>query len=108
MSVALVNYVAQGTGYDTEECIRIALEDGVIELYHRNQSGYREYDIYRFTAKGAKMRDEHTWEIYGESIKARLRLEEEERRKNGGTRRPLAAPGGWPPQPVAEQLAPAP
>ena len=108
VSVGLVNYVAQGTGYDTEECIRIALEDGVIELYHRNLPDYREYDTYRFTAKGAKMRDEHTWEIYGESIKARLRMEEEERKKKGDAWRPLGVPNGWPPQPVAEQLAPAP
>ena len=107
VDVGLVNYVAQRVGYDTEECIRIALEDGVIELYHRNQYGYREYDTYRFTAKGAKMRDEHTWEIYGESIKARLRMEEEERKKSGGACRPGGMPGGRPAL-GAEQMAPAP
>ena len=108
VNVAVINYVAQRLGYDTEECIRMALEDGHIELYHRNRSGYREYDTYRFTAKGCKARDEHTRRVYQKSYEMARRHEEEERRKNGGARPPLAVPNGSPPLPVAAELAPAP
>ena len=105
--VALINYVAQVTGYDTEECIRMALEDGYIELFHRNRSGYREYDTYRFTAKGCKARDEHTRRVYQKSYEMARRHEEEERRKNGGAWPPLAVPSGSPPPLAAAELAPA-
>lgn len=107
VDVAVINYVAHRLGYDTEECIRMALEDGYIELYHRNRSGYREYDTYRFTAKGCKARDEHTRRVYQKSYEMARRHEEEERRKNGGAWPPLVVPSGSPPPPVAAELAPA-
>ena len=105
--VAVINYVAQRLGYDTEECIRMALEDGYIELYHRNRLGYREYDTYRLTAKGRKASDEHTRRVYQKSYEMARRVEEEERRKNGGAWPPLAVPSGSPPPLAAAELAPA-
>ena len=105
VDVAVINYVAHRLGYDTEECIRMALEDGHIELYHRNRSGYREYDTYRFTAKGCKARDEHTRRVYQKSYEMARRHEEEERRKNGGARPPLAAPRGRTSLPADGQMS---
>ena len=59
LSVSKIDYVARWARYDTEECIRRALEDGEIELFHRNQCGDRSYDMYRLTAKGRNAADEH-------------------------------------------------
>ena len=64
VTVVIINYVAQCTGYDTEECIQVALEDGEIELYLRNPGGCRKYDIYRLTAKGRRECDIHIREVY--------------------------------------------
>ena len=103
--VALVNYVAQGTGYDTEECIRIALEDGVIELGHRSLPDYREYDTYRFTAKGARMRDEHTREVFQRSAEVARRVAEEKKGKNGSLWPDTPATGRRPTPPAAAELS---
>ena len=106
MSVALVNYVAQCTGYDTEECIQVALEDGEIELYYRCPGGYREYDVYRFTAKGRRACDRHIREVYQRSAEAARRLAEEQRRqeRGGAARHGIAAPAGKPPPPQPQSL----
>lgn len=104
--VAVINYVAQRLGYDTEECIRMALEDGYIELYHRNQHGYREYDTYRLTAKGRKARDEHTREVFQRSSEVAKRIKEEKERRNGSMWPAIAVPSGRPPLPAAGELPP--
>ena len=104
--VAVINYVAQRLGYDTEECIRMALEDGYIELYHRNQHGYREYDTYRLTAKGRKARDEHTREVFQRSSEVAKRIKEEKERRNGSMWPAMAVPSGRPPLPAAGELPP--
>ena len=36
VTVGLVDYVARRAGYDTEECIGKALDDGVIELDYKS------------------------------------------------------------------------
>ena len=51
VAVDLVNYAAARLGYDTEECIQKALEDGEIEMCQPS-GGRRGYDVYRLTAKG--------------------------------------------------------
>ena len=52
VAVDLVNYAAARLGYDTEECIQKALEDGEIEMYQPS-GGRRGYDVYRLAARGA-------------------------------------------------------
>ena len=58
-SVGVIDYVARRLRYDTEECIRRALEDGEIELFYRDRLGDRSYDTYRLTAKGRRAYEEH-------------------------------------------------
>ena len=59
VTVDLVDYVAQRAGYNAEECIEKALEDGEIELYYRNPYGVRDLDVYLLTAKGRREADTH-------------------------------------------------
>ena len=108
VGVAVINYVAYRLGYDTEECIRMALEDGYIELYHRNRLGYREYDTYRLTAKGRKASDEHTREVFQRSSEVAKQIKEEKQRRNGTMWPAIAVPRGRPPLPAAEELSPTP
>ena len=99
VNVVLINYVAQCTGYDTEECIQVALEDGEIELYLRNPGGCRKYDICRLTAKGRRECDMHIREVYRRSAEAARRLAEEQRREGDPLgRRGASAPTEKPPQ----------
>lgn len=106
--VAVINYVAYRLGYDTEECIRMALEDGYIELYHRNQHGYREYDTYRLTAKGRKASDEHTRKVFQRSSEVAKQIKEEKQRRNGSIWPATAVPRGRPPLPAVGKLPPTP
>ena len=101
VDVGIINYVAQRIGYDTEECIRIALEDGVIELHHRSLPDFREYDTYRLTAKGARMRDEHTREIFQLSAEMTRRIAEAKKRNNGSLWPATPATGRRPAPPAA-------
>ena len=59
VTVGLVVYVARRAGYDTEECIEKALDDGVIELDYKSDWN-RDHDVYRLTAKGRRLSDDHT------------------------------------------------
>ena len=80
MTVAMIDYAAQRTRYDTEECILKALEDGEIELFYRDRLGDRSYDTYRLTAKGRKACDEHiNWVV--ERSKEATRRDEARRQK---------------------------
>ena len=76
VSVYKVDYAAWPAGYDAEECIQKALEDGEIEMY-RPSRGRRGYDIYRLTAKGRRISDTHLREMLRRSAEA-ARLEYEE------------------------------
>ena len=53
VDVDLVDYAAARLGYDAEECIQKALEDGEIEMYQPS-GGRRGYDVYRLAARGAR------------------------------------------------------
>lgn len=55
VTVDSVAYLTRLVGYDTEECIQKAVEEGVIELDHKSK-WERDHDVYRFTAKGAGYR----------------------------------------------------
>ena len=63
VAVDLVNYAAARLGYDTEECIQKALEDGEIEMYQPS-GGRRGYDVYRLTAKGRREANEHLRNVF--------------------------------------------
>ena len=41
VSVSRINYAAWWTGYDTEECVQKAMDDGYIEVYCFNPYGAR-------------------------------------------------------------------
>lgn len=69
-----IDYVAQWAGYDTEECIQKAVEDGEIELYYKNPYKCRELDVYRLTAKGRRESDRHTSEVFRKSAEAARRM----------------------------------
>ena len=76
VDVAVINYVAQRIGYDTEECIQKALEDNEIEMYRPSRN--REYDVYRLTARGRRAADKHLKEVFQRSAeRARLDYEAE-------------------------------
>ena len=66
VAVDSVDYVARLTGYDTEECIEKAVEDGVIEL-DRKSRWKRDHDDYRFTAKGLRASDEYARGVFRRS-----------------------------------------
>lgn len=62
----VVDYVARLTGYDAEECIQKAIEDGVIEL--DSEGGWERGDgVYRFTAKGRRASDEYARGVFERS-----------------------------------------
>ena len=52
--VGLIGYAARRGGYDAEECIRKAAEDGKAVFHRPSGDGHREYDVYRLTAKGSR------------------------------------------------------
>ena len=64
-AVGLVDYAAARLGYDAEECIQKALEDGEIEMYQPS-GGRRGYDVYRLTAR-AREANEHLRYVFQES-----------------------------------------
>ena len=94
VSVDLVNYVAQGLGYDTEECIQKALEDDEIEMYQPN-GRRRGYDVYRLTARGRKAANRYLTEVFTESAERAKRAYEEEQR--GDVWPAVDRPGDRPP-----------
>ena len=59
VDVGQIDYVARRSGYDTEECVRVAVEAGEIEPLHKDKHGYRQFDIYRVTPKGLKEHRRH-------------------------------------------------
>ena len=59
VDVGQVDYVARRSGRDTEECVRVAVEAGEIEPFHKNEDGYRNLDFYRVTPKGLKEHRRH-------------------------------------------------
>ena len=81
VAVDLVDYAAARPGYDTEECIQKALEDGEIEMYQPS-GGRRGYDVYRLAAKGSREEDEHLRHVFRESAEAAGRECEEEMEEN--------------------------
>ena len=78
VDVAVINYVAQRIGYDTEECIQKALEDNEIEMYRPSRN--REYDVYRLTARGRRAADKHLKEVFQRSAERARRDYEAELR----------------------------
>ena len=88
VGVGLVDYVAWWAGYDTEECIQKAVDDGDIEVYRFSPYGARRYDTYRLTAKGRRAADRHMSNVFRRSaIEAKRDQEEREemrRRGRGG------------------------
>ena len=85
VSVSRINYVAQWSGYDTEECIQKAVDDGDIEVYRFNLYGTRRYDTYRLTAKGRRAADRYMSDVFRRSEMAvkRDQEEHEEMRRRG-------------------------
>ena len=88
VGVALIDYAAWCAGYDTEECIQKAVDDGYIEVYCPDLCGDRRYDTYRLTAKGRRAADRHMIDVLKESaIEAKRDQEERDemrRRGRGG------------------------
>ena len=82
VSVNMVNYVARWIGYDAEECILKALEDGEIEMYKTSRFERRGYDLYRLTAKGRREADQHLLEVFQRSREAARRRHEEKLKGN--------------------------
>ena len=91
VTVNMVNYVARWIGYDAEECILKALEDGEIEMYKTSRLERRGYDLYRLTAKGRREADQHIHEVFQRGREAAMREYEAEIRANA--RAELAADG---------------
>ena len=82
VSVNMVNYVARWIGYDAEECILKALEDGEIEMYKTSRFERRGYDLYRLTAKGRREADQHLREVFQRGRETARREYEAELRAN--------------------------
>ena len=59
VDVGQIDYVARRSGYDTEECVRVAVEAGEIEPLHKSEDGRRQFDIYRVTSKGLSEHRRH-------------------------------------------------
>ena len=59
VDVGQIDNVARRSGYDTEECVRVAVEAGEIEPFHKSEDGSRQFDIYRVTPKGLKEHRRH-------------------------------------------------
>ena len=103
VTVDLVDYVARWAGYDTEECIEKALDDGVIELDYKSDWS-RDHDVYRLTAKGRRMSSEHMREVFVRSARAARKDYEEDMRKKaraGQAAGAVATEAGGPPAPAA-------
>ena len=85
VDVGRINYVARWAGYNTEECIQRAVNEGHIEVYDFNPHGKREYDTYRLTAKGRRAADRHMTAVFKRSAIAAKRNQEEfdEMRRSG-------------------------
>lgn len=58
-SVDRVGYVARRNGYDPEECIQKAPEDGEMGPDWTSPDGIRKYGICRPTAKGRRAKGRH-------------------------------------------------
>ena len=85
VGVGLVDYVAQWSGYDTEECIQGAVDDGYVEVYRPDLCGDRRYDTYRLTAKGRRAADKYMGDVFKESaIEAKRAHEEREKMRRSG------------------------
>ena len=85
VSVSRINYVAWWAGYDTEECIQKAVDDGDIEVYEFSPYGTRKYDTYRLTAKGRRAADGYMGDVFKRSaIEAKRAYEEREEMRRGG------------------------
>ena len=85
VGVGLVDYVAQWAGYDTEECIQKAVDDGYVEVYRPDLCGDRRYDTCRLTAKGRRASDKHMKNVFRRSaIAAKRDQEEREEMRRGG------------------------
>ena len=80
VTVGLVDCVARRAGYDTEECIGKALDDGVIELDYKSDWN-RDHDVYRLTARGRRLSDDHTRYVLETSARLLRRDYEEDMRK---------------------------
>lgn len=101
----VVDYVARLTGYDAEECIQKAIEDGVIEL--DSKGGWKRGDgVYRFTAKGRKASDEYARGVFERSEEMARRNREEDPRATRIRTTAGAAVGGRPPPTRTEELVP--
>ena len=72
----MIDYVARRLRYDTE-CILRALEDGEIELFHRDRLGDRSYNAYRLAAKGRRAYEGHIKEMIEWSRETTRRAKEE-------------------------------
>ena len=89
VSVSRINYVAWWAGYDTEECIQKAVDDGDIEVYYPDLWGDRRYDTYRLTAKGRRAADRRMSNAFRRSEIAAKRAHEEcEEMRRSGRGRP--------------------
>ena len=86
LSVNRVGYVARRIGYDAEECIQKALEDGEIEMHRPSGDEHMGYDVYRLTAKGRRALDRHMRKVF-------QRSEEAARRRRGEEAEADAQPG---------------
>lgn len=102
MIVDAVEYLARLVGYDAEECIQKAIEDGLIEV--DSEGGWERGDgVYRFTAKGRKASDEYARGVFERSAE-RARRDREEDLQVARNRAAAAttAVGGRPPPTHAE------
>lgn len=102
MTVDSVAYLTRLVGYDTEECIQKAVEEGVIELDHKSK-WERDHDVYRFTAKGRRVSDEYARGVFERSAeRARKNHEEDLRVARNRAAAATTAVGGRPPPTHAE------
>ena len=85
VDVGRINYVARRAGFNAEECIQRAVNEGHIEAYDFDLDGDREYDAYRLTAKGRRAADRHMSDVFkqGAIDAKRIQEEYEERRRSG-------------------------
>ena len=85
VDVGIIDYAAWCAGYDTEECIQKAVDDGDIEVYEFSPYGARGYDAYRLTAKGRRAADRYMGDVFKRSaIEAKRAHEEREEMRRGG------------------------
>ena len=85
VDVGIIDYAAWWGGYDTEECVQKAIDDGYIEVYCFNLYGDRKYDTYRLTAKGRREADRYMGDVFKRSaIEAKRDQEEREEMRRSG------------------------